>query len=49
MHNRVPERKIFVRSVDEVLRIQEKFRVPLFAVARKQKYFWSIREKFFND
>lgn len=49
MHNRVPEKKIFVRNADEVLRMQDRFRVPLFVVARKQKYFWSIREKIFND
>lgn len=49
MHNRVPEKKIFVKSVDEVLKLTEKFRQPLFVVARKQKYFWAIREKIFND
>lgn len=48
MHNRVPERKIYVRGIDEVLKIKDRFRKPLFVIARKQKYFWSIREKIFE-
>ncbi|MBO9667930.1 MAG: DEAD/DEAH box helicase [Bdellovibrio sp.] len=49
MHNRRPEQKIFVKSVDDVLKNQAKFRPPLFVIARKQKAFWAIREKIFGD
>lgn len=49
MHNRLPEKKIFVRNVEDVLKNVSLFRKPMFVVARKQKYFWAIREKIFND
>ncbi|WP_081111925.1 DEAD/DEAH box helicase [Bdellovibrio bacteriovorus] len=48
MHNKRPEKKIFIKDVDDALKQKEKFRSPLFVVARKQKYFWSIREKIFE-
>ncbi|WP_374074487.1 DEAD/DEAH box helicase family protein [Bdellovibrio bacteriovorus] len=48
MHNRLPEQKIFVRNADDVLLVQKKFRMPMFVIARKQKHFWSIREKIFE-
>ncbi|KYG69217.1 ATP-dependent helicase [Bdellovibrio bacteriovorus] len=48
MHNRLPERKIFVRNVDEALKYVPEFRKPLFVVARKVKHFWAIREKIFE-
>lgn len=47
MHNKRPEMKIHVNGVEDALRQKEKFRSPLYIVARKQKYFWSIREKIF--
>lgn len=49
MHNRTPEKKIFVKDVDDVLKKTDLFRKPMFVVARKQKYFWAIREKIFDD
>ncbi|MNL10727.1 hypothetical protein D3C87_1315350 [compost metagenome] len=48
MHNRLPEKKVFVKNVDEALKEKPKFRQPMFVIARKQKYFWSIREKIFE-
>lgn len=48
MHNRLPEQKIFVRNADDVLLAQKKFRMPMFVIARKQKHYWSIREKIFE-
>ncbi len=48
IHNRVPGRKIQIKSVEDVLRQKDQIRKPLFVVARKQKYFWSIREKIFD-
>jgi DNA repair protein RadD len=49
MHNRVPGQKFEIKSVDEALLNQRRFRVPMFVIARKQKYFWNIREKIFLD
>jgi DNA repair protein RadD len=48
MHNRLPEKKLFIRNLDEAVKSMPKFRKPMFVVARKQKYFWSIREKIFE-
>ncbi len=48
MHNRLPETKIEIHKPADVLQIQTKFRPPMFVIARKQKYFWSIREKIFE-
>lgn len=47
MHHRLPEQKLEIRSVDEAISQQHRFRMPLFVVARKQKNFWKIREKVF--
>ncbi len=47
-HNRVPESKIEVTAVDDVIRLASRFRVPMFVIARKEKYFWAIREKIFD-
>ncbi|MNJ93372.1 type I restriction enzyme EcoKI subunit R [compost metagenome] len=48
MHNRIPEKKIYVKGIEDVLGMTSQFRQPMFVVARKQKYFWSIREKIFE-
>lgn len=47
MHNRLPERSLEIRSVDDAIRHKARFRQPLFVIARKQKHFWKIREKIF--
>jgi DNA repair protein RadD len=47
MHNRLPEKKLVVANVDEAIQSLSKFRSPMFVIARKQKYFWTIREKIF--
>ncbi len=49
MHNRRPERPLTVDSVDDALAQIAKFRVPLYVVARKQKYYWVVREKIFGS
>ncbi len=49
MHNKRPENRIYAKSVDDALRLVPQFRQPLFVVARKNKQFWNIREKIFND
>lgn len=48
MHNRLPERPIEVKSPDEVVEMKERFRRPMFVIARKHKYFWNVREKIFE-
>jgi DNA repair protein RadD len=48
LHNRLPERALEIRSPDEAIQNQQKFRQPMFVIARKQKYFWNVREKIFE-
>ena len=48
MHLRIPEQKLSIKSVGDVLNLQNKFRKPLFVIARQQKKFWNIREKIFE-
>lgn len=48
MHNRLPEQKLTIKNVEDVLANQTRFRQPMFVIARKQKYFWSIKEKIFE-
>lgn len=48
MHSRRPEKKLYFKNAEEVLHQQSAFRKPLFVIARKQKYYWSIREKIFE-
>jgi len=47
MHNRLPERRLQVGSVDDAIQQRHCFRQPLFVIARKQGQFWKIREKVF--
>jgi DNA repair protein RadD len=48
MHNRLPERQIEVKGPQDVVVQKEKFRQPMFVIARKHKYFWNVREKIFE-
>lgn len=47
MHLRVPEMNLDVHTVDDVLALSQRYRPPLFVIARKKKRFWNIREKIF--
>lgn len=47
MHLRVPEEKLAIRSVDDVIAAFERFRPPLYLIARKKERYWTIREKIF--
>ena len=47
MHNRLPEKSLTINSADDVIEKQAQFRLPMYIIARKQKYFWEIREKIF--
>jgi DNA repair protein RadD len=48
MHLRLPEQTPSMHSVEDVLRQQHLFRIPLFVIARKKTYYWQIREKVFE-
>jgi DNA repair protein RadD len=47
MHNRLPERALSINGPGDVLKNQGRFRKPMYVIARKQKYYWEIREKIF--
>lgn len=47
MHQKIPGERISVRQTHDVLNLKNKFRTPEFVIARKQKHYWSIREKVF--
>jgi DNA repair protein RadD len=47
MHSKLPEIEVQFKSIAEVIKKKNSFRIPTFVIARKQKYFWSIREKIF--
>jgi DNA repair protein RadD len=47
LHLRRPEQRPAIANVDDALRSQHLFRLPLFVIARKKTYFWQIREKIF--
>ena len=47
MHHRLPGQPLAIDSIDSAILHHERFRLPLFVVAHKKKYFWKIREKVF--
>ncbi|MES2964994.1 MAG: DEAD/DEAH box helicase [Bdellovibrionota bacterium] len=47
IHDRLPGRKLDFDGIEDAIAAQGDFRVPTFVIARKQKYFWSVREKIF--
>jgi DNA repair protein RadD len=47
MHNKRPEKNLFIKNLEDALEHQDQFRMPLFIIARKKKHFWTIREKVF--
>jgi DNA repair protein RadD len=48
MHNKLPENKLSILSVEDAMSFKSQFRQPLFVIARKQKIFWNIKEKIFE-
>ncbi len=48
-HLKRPEMNLGIKSVQEVIKLQEKFRMPAFVIARKQEKFWKITEKVFLE
>ncbi len=47
MHQRLPGEKMDVRNLKDAVVLFGRFRSPDFVIARKQKHYWSIREKVF--
>ncbi|HMN68317.1 MAG TPA: DEAD/DEAH box helicase [Bdellovibrionales bacterium] len=47
MHLRVPEMNLDVHTVEDVLALADRYRAPMFVIARKKKHFWAVREKIF--
>ena len=47
MHNRLPEKELVIKNADDVIRLEKNFRLPMYIIARKDKYYWEIREKIF--
>jgi DNA repair protein RadD len=47
VHLRVPGEKLALRSVDDALAAFERFRPPLYLIARMRERYWAIREKIF--
>jgi DNA repair protein RadD len=48
MHNKLPEKNYEINTVSKALKVQNKFRIPIFIIARKHQNFWKIREKIFR-
>ncbi len=47
MHNKLPEKFLEINSAQDVIDHQNKFRLPQYVIARKNKRFWELREKIF--
>lgn len=47
MHLRVPEMNVDVHTVEDVLALSDRYRPPMFVIARKRKKYWVVREKIF--
>ena len=47
MHIRIPEKNLWINNIDDVITNQKSFRMPMFIIARKNKFFWEVREKVF--
>ncbi len=48
MHAKRPELPPRFATADEVVAMQDEFRLPMFIIARKHKQWWNIREKIFD-
>jgi DNA repair protein RadD len=49
MHKRLPEKELSILNIEDAINKFPLFRVPQYIIARKDKYFWKIREKIFKD
>ena len=48
LHARRPEKPIEINSIDDVFGHLDSFRIPIYLIAMKKKYYWQIREKIFE-
>ena len=48
IHLRMPEKRIYFCTPDEVLDQLKLFRIPAFVIARRKTHYWQIREKIFD-
>jgi DNA repair protein RadD len=47
-HNRLPGEKFEIDSLADAVNAVARFRMPMFVIARKEKYYWAVREKIFD-
>jgi DNA repair protein RadD len=47
MHLRLPEMNLDVHSIEDVLALKDRYRAPLYLIARKRERYWAVREKIF--
>lgn len=47
MHLKRPELNLDVHTVEDVLALYDRYRPPLFVIARKKDRYWAVREKIF--
>ncbi len=48
-HMKRPEMKLNIDSINQIIKAQKYFRMPVFIIARKQNKFWKITEKIFIE
>ena len=48
-HMKKPELRLDIKSVGQIVKAQQHFRMPSFVIARKQGKFWKITEKIFAE
>ena len=47
-HNKLPEKRLNIQRVDDVIDFKHKFRMPMFVIARKNQKWWKVTEKVFE-
>lgn len=48
-HMKRPELRLDIQSVNQIVKAQSQFRMPVYVIARKQGKFWKITEKIFIE
>ena len=48
-HMKVPELRLDIKSVNQIVQAQRHFRMPSYVIGRKQGKFWKITEKIFAE
>jgi DNA repair protein RadD len=47
VHLKLPEMNLDVHTVEDVLALKNRYRAPMYLIARKKERYWAIREKIF--